>query len=80
MKRVQSACLEQTVHFMLKEDQIGHQAAVRAVQEEVRQYKAELERKHTRHRILSEQTQADGSVVLKLKKQYNQYDCGDYLK
>ena len=80
MKRVQSACLEQTVHFQLKEDVIGHAAALRAVAEEVEQYKAQMDRKHVKHKILEETTQPDGSILVKIKRQYNNYDCGDYLK
>ena len=38
MKRVQSACICQTLHFMLKED-IDRSLAVRQVEEEVVRYK-----------------------------------------
>jgi len=80
MKRVQSACLEQTIHFQLKEDVIGHAAALRAVMEEVTQYKVQLDRKHVKYKILEESTQPDGSILVKIKRQYNNYDLGDYLK
>lgn len=33
MKRIKAACLEQTVHFMLKEE-LGHAAAAHAAREE----------------------------------------------
>ena len=42
-------------------------------------YKAHLDHAHTRYRIVSEATEPDGSITLKLKKQYNGYSCGDYL-
>lgn len=80
MKRIAAACLLQTIHFQLKEDLVGHEAAARAVQDEVRQYKAHLERKRTKFVVLSEEKQADDSVILQIKKQYNDYPCSDYLK
>ena len=41
MKRIQAACICQTVHFLLKED-ISHDLAVRQVQDEAAQYKRTL--------------------------------------
>ena len=55
MKRIQAACICQTVHFLLKED-ISHDLAVRQVQEEAAQYKRTLERNRTKHKILEETT------------------------
>lgn len=78
MKRIKYACLEQTIHFMLKED-LRHEDAVRGVQNDVQAYKMQLERSRTKHRIESEEVQPDGSIIIKIKKQYNSYDCGDYL-
>ena len=46
MKRIKAACLEQTVHFQLKDD-LGHAAAARAVKEEYEHYKMQLERSRT---------------------------------
>lgn len=78
MKRIKHACLEQTIHFMLKED-LPNADAVRGVQNDIVVYKAQLDRSRTKYRVVSEETQPDGSVILKIKKQYNHYDCGDYL-
>lgn len=78
MKRIKFACLEQTIHFMLKED-MPRNIAVRAVEEEFSQYKAQLERNHTKYQIVDEKRLEDGSILVKLKKQYNQYDCGEYM-
>lgn len=78
MYRVKSACLQQTLHFLLKED-LDHDIAVRAVQEEFARYKAKLEHANTKYVILEETTQPDGSIVVKLKKQYNNNDVGNYL-
>lgn len=79
MKRVKYACLEQTIHFQLKEDNIGHEAAMKAVKDELENYKSSLDRKHTKYKILDEQVQSDGSIIIKIKRQYNDYSCGEYL-
>lgn len=78
MKRIQSACLEKTLHFILKDD-LGHAAAANAVREEVAHYKAQLERSHTKYKILSEEVQPDDSIVVRIKMQYNNSPVGNYL-
>lgn len=79
MKRVKAACICQTLHFQLKED-IPHDVAVRLVRQEVEQYKKGLERNHTQYRIEEESEQSDGSIIVKIIKQYNFSPVGDYLK
>ncbi|MCD7762144.1 MAG: hypothetical protein LUI14_02900 [Lachnospiraceae bacterium] len=78
MKRVKAACICQTLHFMLKED-LGHDYAVKMVQEEVAQYKRTLEKNHTQYKIIDESEQSDGSIMIKVIKQYNNSPVGDYL-
>lgn len=78
MKRIKAACLEQTVHFQLKDD-LGHAAAARAVKEEYEHYKMQLERSRTRYKIVEETVQPDDSILIKIKKQYNHHDYGDYM-
>lgn len=78
MKRVKAACITQTLHFLLKED-AGHEYAIRLVQEEVQKYKNQLDRSGTQYKILSEETQSDGSIVIEIKKQYNTSPVGAYL-
>jgi hypothetical protein len=78
MKRVKAACICQTLHFMLKEDTEPALAA-KLVQEDVRHYKQTLERNRTQYRITEETAQSDGSVILKVIKQYNASPVGDYL-
>ena len=55
MKRIKAACLEQTVHFQLKDD-LGHAAAARAVKEEYEHYKMQLERSRTRYKIVGDRS------------------------
>lgn len=78
MKRIKAACICQTLHFQLKED-LDHTIAVKRVQDEVEQYKTGLKRNRTIHKILSEEAQPDGSILLKVIKQYNSSPVGDYL-
>ncbi len=78
MKRVKAACICQTLHFMLKDD-LGHDYAVKLVKEEVAKYKASLDKNRTKYKLVSEETQPDGSVMIKIMKQYNTCPVGDYL-
>lgn len=78
VKRVKAACICQTLHFMLKEDE-PHDYAVEKVQKEVLQYKQSLQRSCTEHRILEESVQEDGSIIIKIIKQYNNSPVGEYL-
>ncbi len=78
MKRVKAACICQTLHFTLKED-IGHDYAVKMVNEEVEHYKKNLERTRTQYKIIEQTVQTDGSIILKIIKQYNSSPVGDYL-
>ncbi|MDF1493432.1 hypothetical protein [Caproiciproducens sp. CPB-2] len=78
MKRIQSACLEQTIHFQLNEN-LGHEEAVNDIKTEVEKYKAQLKHKRIQYKIEEEKTQPDGSVTVKIKKQYNGKNCGEYL-
>jgi hypothetical protein len=79
MKRVKAACITQTLHFMLKED-VGRDYAKKLVKDEVQKYKAGLDKNRTKYKILSEEEQEDGSIMLEVKKQYNMSPVGDYLK
>ena len=48
MKRIKAACICQTLHFLLKED-VGHDYAVKLVNEEVEHYKQTLQRRRTQY-------------------------------
>ena len=78
MKRVKAACICQTLHFMLKEG-VAHDWAVKQVEQDVEQYRKTLERNRTQYKIVEQITQPDGSVMLKVIKQYNSSPVGDYL-
>ena len=78
MKRVQAACICQTLHFILKED-LEHSYAAKLVREDVEQYKKKLDQKQTKYRIVEETVQDDDSIIVKIIKQYNESPVGDYL-
>lgn len=79
MKRIKAACLEQTVHFLLK-DELPREAAEKAVRQEYVHYLEQMNRNRTQYQVLEELPQADGSLIVKLKKQYNSYDCTPYIE
>ena len=74
MKRIKAACLEQIIHFRLKDD-LPRDQAVKFVEAEYTRYLAQLERSQTEYRVLEKTEQPDGSLLVKLKNQYNSYDC-----
>ena len=79
MKRVQAACICQTLHFFQK-DEFSKERNEKLTKEEVDKYKQSLEKNKTEYKILEETKQADGSIVIKVIKQYNNSPVGDYLK
>lgn len=78
MKRIKAACLEQTICFQLK-DGVAPEMAKEQVRQEYAFYKAQLDRRKTPYKILEEQEQPDGSLVVKLKRQNNAQPVGSYL-
>lgn len=78
MKRVKAACICQVLHFMLK-DGLEPEIAVHLLQKEVEAYKEDLDKKHVKYRIVSEEKQPDGSLVMEIIKQYSNNDTGKYL-
>lgn len=78
MKRVKAACICQTLHFQFK-DAVNHDYAAKLVRQEIEQYKANLRKNRTAFKIVEELEQPDGSVILKVIKQYNNSPVGDYL-
>lgn len=78
MKRIKAECLEQTLHFLLKEG-LEPEAAREQVRQEYASYQSQLERRGTRYKILDEIEQPDGSLTIRVKRQNNYHPVGDYL-
>ena len=82
MKRVKAACILQTLIFAQKPE-MGYTKdhALQINKEEVEHYKATLERAKTRYRIVDTVEQEDGSVVVHVRKQYNdKADVSEYFE
>ena len=79
MKRIQSACICQTLHFSLKEP-LSYEETLKQTRYEVQHYQSTLDRSHVQYRILEENIQPDGSIIVKVIKQYNQSPVGSYLE
>lgn len=78
MKRVKSACLQQTIRFELNE-KLEHAEAAAAALREAELYKKGLERKGIPFVVDSEVVLPDGTPELKIRRQYNNYSVGSYL-
>ena len=81
MKRVKAACILQTLVFSQKDDACFTRAqALQINREEVNRYRCSLERTRTRYQILDETEQDDGSILLHVRKQYNdKADVSEYF-
>lgn len=81
MKRVKAACVLQTLVFSQKDDcGFSKELQTKYNHEEVTKYKASLEKARTRYQIAEETEQADGSVLVRVKKQYNdKADVSEYF-
>ena len=78
MRRIKAACLEQVVHFQLK-DGVPSDVAQSLLEEEYAEYLRNMERSRIRYKILKEERQPDGSLMLQIIKQYNGHETGEYL-
>ena len=82
MKRVKAACILQTLVFMQKEDcGLGKNFIVETNRREFEVYKQKMEATHTRYQIVSQEEQEDGSLVVRVRKQYNdKADVSEYFQ
>ncbi len=72
MKRVKAACIFQTLLFAQKPEMgYSREQALRINLDEVEHYKKTLERTKTRYQITETLEQEDGSVLVRVRKQYN---------
>ncbi len=81
MKRVKAACILQTLVFSQKSE-LGYskEKTIQVNREEIEHYKKNLERSRTRYVIVDEALQDDGSIVVHVKKQYNNTtDVSEYF-
>ena len=81
MKRVQAACILQTLVFQQKDDTyLSKEKKTALNKEEVEKYKASLEKNKTRYQIVEETQQSDGAIIVRVRKQYNdKTDVAEYF-
>lgn len=72
MKRITSACLEQRIRFF---DATG----TISPEEELELYKKKMDKRNTRYEILETNKESDGSIIVKIRKQYNTYSTEGYM-
>ncbi len=82
MKRVKAACILQTLVFAQKPEMgYSKERALQINKEEIEHYKATLERAKTRYQIIDTVEQEDGSIVVRVRKQYNdKADVSEYFE
>ncbi len=72
MKRVKAACILQTLVFSQKPEMgYSRESALKINQDEFLHYKTRLNRTGIRYQIVDSAEQEDGSVLVHVKKQYN---------
>ena len=82
MKRVKAACILQTLVFIQKEDcGLSREQVLNINRQEVSRYRSSLEHTHTRYQIASVEEQDDGSIIVRVRKQYNdKADVAEYFQ
>ena len=82
MKRVKAACILQTLVFMQKEDcGLSKNSIIETNRREFEHYKQTMEKTRTRYQIISQEEQEDGSLVVRVRKQYNdKADVSEYVQ
>ena len=82
MKRVKAACILQTLVFRQKEDcGLGRNSILETNRREFEHYKQTLERTHTRYQIAGVEEQGNGSIIVHVRKQYNdKADVSEYFQ
>lgn len=72
MKRVKAACIFQTLVFAQKEDcGLSPEMQKQLNEKEIENYKRTLERSRTRYQITQQTPLENGSIEVRVRKQYN---------
>ncbi|MBQ8515423.1 MAG: hypothetical protein IJ496_08485 [Ruminococcus sp.] len=81
MKRIQAACIMQTLRFQQKEGSgLSVESLIKLNREEVQRYKAQMDKNKTRYKIDEESEQPDGAVIVRIRKEYNSgASVGEYF-
>ena len=81
MKRIQSSAVFQTVLFSQKPEYgYSRDEAFKVNNAEVEHYTQKMDRTRTRYKIVKREEQVDGSIILWVRKQYNdRIDVKEYF-
>lgn len=81
LKRVKAACILQTLIFAQKDDcGLSKEQQLAINYEEIERYTSMMDKNHTRYQITEKTEQHDGSVLIRIKKQYNdKTDVSEYF-
>ena len=81
MKHVKAACILQTLVFAQKDDcGLTREQQLKINHDDVIRYKATMDRNRPRYQITEETEQADSSVLVRVRKQYNdKVDVSEYF-
>lgn len=71
MKRITSACLEQTIRFDTYNDADPHA--------DLERFLKHLDQKRTKYQLMDRREESDGAVIIRLRKQYNAYKTDGYI-
>ena len=81
MKRIQAACIMQTLVFSQKEELgLSREKALSLNQAEFQHYKDTMEKTRTRYQLQDVQELEDGAILVHVRKQYNaKADVDEYF-
>lgn len=71
MRRITSACLEQTIRFDVMP---GADPEL-----ELKYYLEQLKMRRTKFELVSKEVRSDGNLYIKIKKQYINYSTAEYI-
>lgn len=82
MKRIQSACILQTLVFQQRDDAgFSNEKKLELNREEFRKYKEALVKDKIRYQIVEETEREDASILVRVRKQYNdKTDVSEYFE
>jgi hypothetical protein len=82
MKRVKAGYILQTLVFLQKNDgYLSKNAIAEANRREVERYFQTLDRSHIRYQLVSQEEQEDGTILIRIRKQYNdKVDVSEYFQ
>lgn len=81
MKRIKAACILQTLVFSQKEETgLTAERALQLNRDELAHYQAGLQKTGVRYQITDADEQPDGSIIVRVRKQYNhKADVDEYF-